>query len=197
MHSLQNRRHTDTCKHRPCVSVAPAGPPFPCPLPYSSSSITSLSIPQSEVEEECCLLSLLEPMHPMVFSQRPWTRAWKCCPDAEHSPPSSCDSLLLSACSLFSSLPRSLCPFLSLTLFLLCACSIPLSFTPAAPLRLQCGVLEEIRLVSQYAWRGGREGGRGNGTGLKMQGSVKNVQNTLVTFEHEDHAQFECLQVFT
>ena len=56
------------------------------------------TIPQQEREENLCLLSLLEPMHPMVYSQRLWTQVWKCGnPDAAHSPSSSSDSLFLWA----------------------------------------------------------------------------------------------------
>lgn len=134
--SIVSMPHPRSCKN-------PILPPSPQPAP-------SL---QREREEKRCLLSLLEPMHPMVFSQRPWIQAWKCYPDTVHSPSSSCDSLSPSAvasCSpalslfLSPSCSRSITRILSLSLFL--STSLP------PPPSIRCSVLEEMRLVSQYAW---------------------------------------------
>lgn len=98
--------HTHTCTHTSHKKRHAEPPACSCRTPfclYSSSPSSPRPPPlfhpavREGKAERCCLLSLLEPMHPMVYSQRPWTQAWKCYPDAEHSPPpSSCDSLLLS-----------------------------------------------------------------------------------------------------
>lgn len=113
----------------------------------------------NESGEKRGLLSLLEPMHPMVYSQRPWIQAWKCYPDTVHSPSSSYDSLSLSlplsavaflSCALSSppAAAQSLTHSLSLSL------SLPFFLSTSLPLApsIQCSVLEEMRLVSQYAW---------------------------------------------